>query len=113
MPVEYCKGGTLLVCCGSGVTLAGLLNGLNDLPARIVAVSSGRSLERIKRCVKRYVTRLPSNIEFVPAQLPYSTLSSWPCPFPTHPNYDLKVWQYLDDHIDLYADPILFWNIGA
>jgi 1-aminocyclopropane-1-carboxylate deaminase/D-cysteine desulfhydrase-like pyridoxal-dependent ACC family enzyme len=112
-PLQYVQGATLVVCCGSGVTLAGLLKGLNGAPARIVGVSSGRSIARIRRCLDRYLDGLPLCVEFVPAAVPYAVRSSWPCPFPAHPNYDRKVWQYLEEHLDEYTDPILFWNIGA
>jgi 1-aminocyclopropane-1-carboxylate deaminase/D-cysteine desulfhydrase-like pyridoxal-dependent ACC family enzyme len=112
-PLKYIDGGTLVVCCGSGVTLAGLIIGMSSWPARIVGVSSGRSIARISRCVTNHVRQLPANVELVPASAPYATLSSWPCPFPAHPNYDRKVWRYLDEHLDECVDPIMFWNIGA
>jgi 1-aminocyclopropane-1-carboxylate deaminase/D-cysteine desulfhydrase-like pyridoxal-dependent ACC family enzyme len=44
VPRRYLEGGTLILCCGSGVTLAGLLRGLTVMPQRIVGVSSGRSV---------------------------------------------------------------------
>jgi hypothetical protein len=45
IPVEICAG-TVVLCCGSGVTLAGLLTGLKQLPQRLIGISSGRSLTR-------------------------------------------------------------------
>jgi hypothetical protein len=113
IPPEFIKGGTLVVCCGSGVTLAGLLSGLPVLPRKIIGVSSGRSLNKIVACLRRYVKRLPRCLELYDASMPYSLALSFPCPFPAHPNYDLKAWKFLLDNLQNCRKPILFWNIGA
>jgi 1-aminocyclopropane-1-carboxylate deaminase/D-cysteine desulfhydrase-like pyridoxal-dependent ACC family enzyme len=105
--------GTLVLSCGSGVTLAGILNGLPCLPRQVVAVSSGRSISKIWRCLHKYLTRAPSALEVLPAIMPYDAVPRLACPFPTHPNYDLKAWSVLVQRIDLLRDPIFFWNIGA
>ena len=112
-PPEMLKNGTLVVCCGSGVTLAGLLRGLPLLPARIVGISSGRSTKSITSCLKRYVTDIPSCLELHEAEMPYSHALSFDCPFPSHPNYDLKAWKFLVHNLQKLKSPILFWNIGA
>lgn len=110
---RYTRNGTLFVCCGSGVTLSGLLIGLPEKPARIVGMSSGRSIRRIQTCIRRYVGDVPRGLELMAAQVPYGSRASAACPFPSHPHYDLKVWEYLSQHADRYPDPLLFWNIGA
>lgn len=110
---ELLKNGTLVVCCGSGVTLAGILRGLPVMPARVVGISSGRSTKTIATCLKRYVTDIPACLELHEAELPYSHALSFDCPFPSHPNYDLKAWKFLVDNIKTLRSPILFWNIGA
>ena len=112
VPVERVHGGTLVLCCGSGVTLAGLLRGLPVLPDRIVALSAGRSIAKIAQCVQRHVT-LPAIVELYPAAVPYAQALELACPFPAHPHYDLKAWKHLLEHLDEYTDPVLFWNIGA
>ena len=111
-PHEYLQNGTLVVTCGSGVTLAGLLRGLPQLPARIVGLSSGRSLRMIERTVRRYAP-LPDNLSLNEASEKYSTATENDCPFPAHPNYDRKTWAFLSERIHRYNQPILFWNIGA
>ena len=105
--------GTLVLCCGSGVTLAGLLTGLPVLPERIIGLSSGRSLAKIEACLRRHVETLPDMLELHPAVMPYAQTPDRSCPFPTHPNYDLKAWDFLVKNLDQLRDPILFWNIGA
>lgn len=106
-------GGTIVLVCGSGVTLAGLLRGLTAQPHRIVGVSSGRSCENILRCVRRYVPQLPTYIELHDAEIPYRIPLVYPCPFPSNAHYDLKGWKYLVENLQKFREPILFWNIGA
>jgi len=42
----------------------------------------------------------------------YTDSSTISCPFPCHPYYDLKAWQWLVENINNIAKPVLFWNIG-
>jgi hypothetical protein len=113
VPAELLRGGTLVVCCGSGVTLAGLLAGLRVMPRRVVGVSSGRSTANIRGCLGRHVRSLPEGLELREPDVAYSVALSFPCPFPAHPHYDLKAWRFLVEHLREFPDPILFWNIGA
>lgn len=110
---DFLEDGTLILSCGSGVTLAGLLRGLPVLPRRIIGVSSGRSLINIRRCLARHVGEIPEAVELREAETTYSKALSYSCPFPTHPHYDLKAWKFLVENLDKLSPPILFWNIGA
>ena len=47
VPPDLCRG-TVVLCCGSGVTLAGLLIGLKQLPQKLIGISSGRSVTKIR-----------------------------------------------------------------
>jgi 1-aminocyclopropane-1-carboxylate deaminase/D-cysteine desulfhydrase-like pyridoxal-dependent ACC family enzyme len=105
--------GTVVLSCGSGVSLAGLLRGFSARPHRLIGISSGRSLHSILRCVRRYVPEIPSYLELREAQVPYRIAMNYPCPFPSNPYYDLKAWKYLADHRAQLRSPLLFWNIGA
>lgn len=104
--------GTLVLSCGSGVTLAGLLMGLPVHPRSVIGVSSGRSVANIRRCIESYV-RLCCAVCLVPARMTYYDSPPIECPFPAHPNYDLKAWHLLVQEIGSFIDPVLFWNIGA
>lgn len=110
---EFFSGGTVVLSCGSGVSLAGLLRGFSAQPHRIVGISSGRSLDNIRRCVRRYVPELPNYVELREAQEPYKRAITFPCPFPSNPHYDLKAWKYLAENRAQFHEPLLFWNIGA
>jgi hypothetical protein len=59
------------------------------------------------------VAKPPGCVEFVEALMSYDSVPTVACPFPAHPNYDLKAWQYLRDNIRRMKPPILFWNIGG
>jgi 1-aminocyclopropane-1-carboxylate deaminase/D-cysteine desulfhydrase-like pyridoxal-dependent ACC family enzyme len=113
VPRGKIKGGTVVISCGSGVTLAGLLSGLPIFPDRLIGLSSGRSVNNILSCVRRYVKEIPSCLEIHEALVPYSRPLDYSCPFPSHPNYDLKAWKFLEDNLQNFTDPVLFWNIGA
>jgi 1-aminocyclopropane-1-carboxylate deaminase/D-cysteine desulfhydrase-like pyridoxal-dependent ACC family enzyme len=110
---EFFSGGTVVLSCGSGVSLAGLLRGLSARPHRVVGISSGRSLDNILRCVRRYVAEIPKYLELREAQVSYKLALKFPCPFPSSPYYDLKAWKYLAENRAHLRGPILFWNIGA
>jgi hypothetical protein len=113
VPAPLLHGATVILSCGSGVTLAGLLRGFTISPHRLVGVSSGRSIKQIEKCIRKYVGEIPNYVELVPAIMPYYESPSINCPFPCHPHYDLKTWQYLSSRLKSYDDPILFWNVGG
>jgi 1-aminocyclopropane-1-carboxylate deaminase/D-cysteine desulfhydrase-like pyridoxal-dependent ACC family enzyme len=109
----FFEDGTIVLSCGSGVTLAGLLRGLRAQPRRIVGVSSGRSPKNILRCLRRYLPELPAFLDLREAAVPYRLAIDYPCQFPTNAYYDLKAWKYLAENLPQLAAPVLFWNIGA
>jgi len=111
VPVSLCCRGTLIVPCGSGVTLAGVLRGLPVKPRSIIGVSSGRSVLNIEKCIRRYVDT--SKLKIVAPSMPYDKFPLIDCPFPVDPYYDLKAWKFLSDNVAQLVEPILFWNIGG
>lgn len=113
VPARHLANGTVVLSCGSGVTLSGLLRGLRPQPHRVIGISAGRSLAKLRGCVLRYVGEIPRHLVLVPAAVPYDFTCTDCCPFPAHPNYDRKAWRYLSDNIKMLKPPVLFWNIGA
>ena len=109
---ELIDGGTVVVSCGSGVTLAGLVKGLATHTSAFIGVSSGRSINSIERCLRRHNTPM-DRVQLFPAELPYGFRSECSAPFPTHPNYDRKAWAFLEENIEKVRPPVLFWNVGA
>lgn len=110
---RWLASGTIVLCCGSGVTLAGLIRGLPVAPSRVFGMSSGRSLTKIRACLLRYLEGVPPSVELLPSAMAYDEVPDILCPFPSHPNYDLKAWHWLVKEVRQLRDPILFWNIGA
>lgn len=113
LPEEAVHDGTVIVSCGSGVTLAGLVRGLHRRAARYIGVSSGRSVEAIQRCLSKYVDDGLDRVKLIQTKYSYDTPLNISCPFPSHPNYDQKAWDYLLRHFRSLRKPILFWNVGA
>jgi Pyridoxal-phosphate dependent enzyme len=113
LPDEAVRGGTVIVSCGSGVTLAGLIRGLSPRVTRFIGVSSGRSVAMIERCLSKYGAKNLKDFQIVPAKSAYAAELTIGCPFPSHPNYDLKAWDYLQRNIHSFGKPVLFWNVGA
>lgn len=113
IPDQAIYGGTVVVSCGSGVTLAGLISGLGHRPSRYIGVSSGRSVGMIQRCLSKYVEYCLDYVDIIPANYAYAEQPAISCPFPSHPNYDLKAWDYLQRNFRSLRRPILFWNVGA
>lgn len=111
------SGGTLVVNIGSGTIAAGLVRAFKSYPITIIGVM-GRSgsieLKHQDIRNKALVVRglLHCRFKVVDPGWEYTQRSSTQCPFPSHPWYDLKAWQWLVENIDELKDPILFWNIG-
>jgi 1-aminocyclopropane-1-carboxylate deaminase/D-cysteine desulfhydrase-like pyridoxal-dependent ACC family enzyme len=110
---KFYANGTIVLSCGSGVTMAGLINGLRARPQKLIGISSGRSLDAIFACLHRHCQQLPSCLDLRAAVVPYAHELKYDCPFPSHPNYDLKAWQFLETNLPDLPEPVLFWNIGA
>lgn len=113
VPAELVQGGTVVVPCGSGITLAGLLRGLEGKPARIIGVSVGRSVKNIHRCLARHVGTLPATLDIRPAAHLYRQAPRIKAPFPCDSHYDLKAWEVVTQEISILPGPILFWNVGG
>jgi 1-aminocyclopropane-1-carboxylate deaminase/D-cysteine desulfhydrase-like pyridoxal-dependent ACC family enzyme len=113
VPYEVLDGGTVVLSCGSAVTLSGLLKGFDPKPRKVIGISSGRSVAKLQKCIQRHCGEIPKFVKLIPASIPYDAVPTQESPFPTHPNYDLKAWKYLVENIHRLTPPILFWNIGA
>jgi 1-aminocyclopropane-1-carboxylate deaminase/D-cysteine desulfhydrase-like pyridoxal-dependent ACC family enzyme len=114
--------GTTICCVGSGTIFAGLLQAHAKVNprGRLIGVMcrKGNKEQKLAQCYKKAgVMRggLLGGWDFasiVDQGWQYTEPSTLPCPFPCHPYYDLKAWQYLGSGTYYAPEPILFWNIG-
>jgi len=106
--------GTLIVPCGSGVTLAGALMSIEQNKSHvenIAAVSAGRAAKSIIKTVSKYV-QIPSNVRWV-TRYEYNDIPKIECPWPAHPYYELKAYDWMIDNLFSLYEPIHFMNIGS
>lgn len=129
--MEYMDAGavSIVVNIGSGTITAGVLKGVekyivdNDISSRIeVWGIMGRTgsistkTEKIYKKAGLYNTPLfPHNVTFyvIDPGWSYMDRSNVVCPFPSHPYYDLKAWEWLVNNLGKLTQPVLFWNIGG
>lgn len=106
--------GTLIVPCGSGVTLAAILMSIvkhQNNVEKIVAVSAGRPIKSIKKTILQY-TGVPDYVEFIDTYK-YDEIPDISCPWNAHPYYELKAYDWLYNNIKRLSGPIIFYNIGS
>lgn len=119
VPKAYLQGSLVLIV-GTGTMLAGILAGLEILPHRIVGISAGKArttqlplIRDILNALLPFQSFRLGAVELLDPLMPYEKQDLYPCPFPSHPNYDRKAWHWMCEHIEELPKPILFWNIGA
>lgn len=107
---------TVVVNVGSGTIMAGLLRGFPD--AHIIGVlGRSGSIASKRKDVERKAQRNIGGLLGVDATIvdpgwEYTERCEAPSPFPCHPWYDLKAWDWLTRHAEHLDEPVLFWNIG-
>lgn len=114
IPSEFVEGGTVVVPCGSGVTLAGVALGLIGKVNVLVGVSVGRSARAIGKCLRAEGVKDLTSIEIIEPKQLYGEKAEASAPFPCDAHYDLKAWSYISKEIERFkGGPILFWNVGG
>ncbi len=114
---------SVVVNVGSGTIAAGVWQGLEQspLPGAVVYGIMGRTGDARRKLtlIARKAKVFPDGIFSPKTQFTivdpgweYTDKSTAPCPFPCHPYYDRKAWQWLTENISNVPHPILFWNIG-
>jgi 1-aminocyclopropane-1-carboxylate deaminase/D-cysteine desulfhydrase-like pyridoxal-dependent ACC family enzyme len=104
---------SIVVCVGSGTITAGLLRATNKpiygIMSRTGSVDKMKSKIKIKSGM---ILDRGNNLHVIDPGWEYTEKSEAVCPFPSHPYYDLKAWQWLNENIQDLPQPVLFWNIG-
>lgn len=118
--------GSIVVNVGSGTIAAGILQGLSlmagyeQTPVWGVMGRSGNIPKKEKQIyIKAEIP--PEGSLFADIRPPlllqdpgweYTQMCKGKAPFPCHPYYDLKAWDWLKHNIKTLEQPVLFWNIG-
>lgn len=120
VPKELLQG-TIVLIVGTGTMLAGILIGLIDeKDINIVGISAGKApsgqlntIERILNETIPFNSKATGKVKLLNPIMEYSIADDYPCPFPSHPNYDRKAFHWMCEHINELKPPVLFWNIGS
>lgn len=108
----------LVLCCGSGITLVGIVQHLiqfNKHIKRIIGVSSGRPVTALQKTLTDHVGAVDSaHVAHIDLREGYQysqklkTISAWP----THPYYELKAYDWLEKNIHTLDGAVWFLNMG-
>lgn len=107
---------SIVVCVGSGTIAAGVFQA--TVPGQTlygVMCRSGQA--KIRRNHIMGATLFPpitkGTLRLIDKGWEYATPSQERAPFPCHPYYDAKAWEWLIHNKEALRAPILFWNIGS
>lgn len=113
-PVKFA---TVVVNVGSGTIAAGVVKAFENSVIFGIMGRTGNIPKKSRSIAKKagvIVGGLTGRtFVLVDPEWEYSQRSDAPCPFPCHPWYDLKAWEWVCEEISLLKAPILFWNIGS
>jgi len=110
---------SVVVCIGSGTICAGIIKGMPSTHVYGIMSRSGNVFNKKKSILSKAVILdqglIGLNLDFdcIDPGWKYTQRSYVDCPFPCHPYYDLKAFEWMVKHIDELQEPILFWNIGS
>lgn len=120
---ELPKINTCIINVGSGTIASGIWKGMNEMKYECIIYGIMGRTGDVERKYKSIQQK--TKIVFDLFSFPYSKFimidpgwkytqkSNINCPFPCHPYYDLKAWQWLMENKKNLNPPILFWNIGS
>lgn len=113
LPVD--NVGTLIVPSGSGVTLAAAIMAIHRYKTnvkQIVAVAAhAPRINDIAKTIMEHV-QFPKQLRFIDLYK-YDEIPPIECPWPAHPYYELKAYEWLTMSVNRLPSPIFFLNIGA
>lgn len=113
-----CRPTHTIINVGSGTILSGIIRGWRIGDGDLIGVL-GR-MDNIERKWSRIIKKsgvgigglLGPTVRLFCSGYEYAERSRIKCPFPCHPYYDLKAWEWLVYNIEKLDGVILFWNIG-
>jgi len=109
---------TVVVNVGSGTICAGLLKGMSKPMIFGIMGRTGSIYKKTKSIKEKSGIQFGGllgrylNLTVHDSGYEYTEPARIHSPFPSHPYYDLKAWEWLCNNIQYLDKPILFWNIG-
>ena len=100
----------LIVCAGAPVTCLGMIKNFTGNKIYLVATSAQATVEKK---LKKYGIE-DSRIEIHTSPFDFYDEMEWlETPFPCNPNWDKKVWHWIENNTDKLEGSSLFYNLGA
>jgi len=112
---------SIIVCVGSGTICSGIMSILNEWPSSWDLYGIMTRTGDVNKKANQILNKAQSinsgifktnNFKLVDPGWEYTQKSQITPPFPCHPYYDAKAWQWLIENEKSLKAPILFWNIG-
>lgn len=115
------KPRSIVIAVGSGTIAAGVWKGVKESGMEIhvhgVACRNGDMKRKLKSIFDKskifFPIRNGATFTLHNPEWEYTQPSLFPQPFPCHPYYDLKAWEWLVYNTSKLPQPLMFWNIGA
>lgn len=107
---------TIVICVGSGTIASGVFTATNYNQHMYGIMSRSGNKELKRKHIMESVAFFPSekaHLEIIDEGWEYAKACFTHVPFPCHPYYDAKAWDWLIRNKKELKPPILFWNIGS
>lgn len=106
----------IVMCVGSGTIAAGVFQATEPTQSLYGVMCRSGSMRRKTKHITgetlfSFITK--GKLELIDERWEYAKPCLTPVPFPCHPYYDAKAWDWLIRNKDKIEPPVLFWNIGS
>ena len=121
---KKCLGGSIVLCVGSGVMVAGVLHGLavtGATPTIYGVLVAPKNKQRMYQKIQDLAgfvdgsifNPMPTKLNIIDAGYEYSTPIEDITEFPCNDYYDKKAYIWMKQNFEKLKKPVLFWNIGG
>jgi len=107
---------TIVISVGSGTIAAGVYQATNPNQTLYgVMCRSGNIQNKMNQIMGStlFPSATKARLKLIDDGWEYSQACKIKPPFPCHPYYDAKAWEWLQNNKERLTPPILFWNIGS
>lgn len=115
---QLCLNGykSIVMCVGSGTIAGGVFQATTPGQTLYGVLCRSGSIATKRKHVEGdsiFPAINKGRLQLIDVGWEYTQHSSVEVPFPCHPYYDAKAWEWLVKNKEELAPPILFWNIGS